>query len=159
MSSRQPTGSSISAPTAAPAAAAWSLWEGATSYLRTSLDDLKKFRSSKFTAAFARIECHYFINGAFFAEDGQLLRDVKRIRKIPGTIVQGRYDVVCPMRSAWDLSKAWPEAELRVVPDAGHSANEPGIAAELVRATDLYAGKSVRGAGSRRARGARARKG
>jgi len=121
------------------AASAWSLWEGATSYLRTTEEDLKRFRSAKFTAAFARIECHYFINGAFFDEDGQLLRDVGRVRKIPAVIVQGRYDVVCPMRSAWELAKAWPEAELRVVPDAGHSANEPGITAELVRATDAFA--------------------
>jgi proline iminopeptidase len=135
------------------AASAWSLWEGATSYLRTTPEDLKRFRSAKFTAAFARIECHYFVNGAFFEQDDQLLRDVRRIRKIPTVIVQGRYDVVCPMRSAWDLSRAWPEAELRVVPDAGHSANEPGITTELVRATDAFAGSSRRRAARPAARG------
>ncbi len=88
--------------------------------------------------AFARIECHYFVNGGFFEVDGQLLRDVGAIRDIPGVIVQGRYDVVCPMRSAWDLHRAWPESKLIVVPDAGHSANEPGIVDALVRATDRF---------------------
>ncbi len=137
------------------AARAWSLWEGATSYLRTTPKDLERFRSARFTAAFARIECHYFINGAFFATDGQLLRDVGRVRKIPAIIVQGRYDVVCPMRSAWELAQAWPEAELRVVPDAGHSANEPGIAAELVRAADEFGRRRAPSPAARKAPAAR----
>jgi proline iminopeptidase len=79
-------------------------------------------------AAFARIEAHYFVNRGFLEQDDQLLRDVARIRDIPAVIVQGRYDMVCPLRSAWDLHRAWPEAELRIVPDAGHSAFEAGIA-------------------------------
>jgi proline iminopeptidase len=121
------------------AARAWTLWEGGTSYLRTSAETLARYRRSGFSTAFARIECHYFTNGAFFETDDQLLRNVRRIRKIPAVIIQGRYDVVCPMRSAWDLHRAWPEAAFHVVPDAGHSANEPGITTELVRATDAFA--------------------
>jgi proline iminopeptidase len=91
-----------------------------------------------FAEAFARIECHYFVNGGFFEVDGQLLRDIGPVRDagIPGVIVQGRYDVVCPMRSAWDLHRAWPEAELVVVPDAGHAGSEAGTVDALVRATD-----------------------
>jgi proline iminopeptidase len=121
------------------AARAWSVWEAATSFLRASADYVAKFDDPAYAAAFARIECHYFVNAGFLGRDAQLLRDVRRIRHIPAVIVQGRYDVVCPMRSAWDLHRAWPEAQLRVVPDAGHSAFEPGIAAELVAATDRYA--------------------
>jgi proline iminopeptidase len=121
------------------AAKAWSLWEGATSYLRTSPDYLAQFDSDRFAEAFARIECHYFINGGFFRSESQLLEDVHRIRHIPAVIVQGRYDVVCPMKSAWDLHRAWPEAELRIVPDAGHSAFERGNLHELVTATDGFA--------------------
>jgi proline iminopeptidase len=89
----------------------------------------------RFAVAFARIEAHYFVNGGFLRRDDQLLRDVRRIRHIPGVIVQGRYDVVCPMRSAWDLHRAWPEAKLVVVPDAGHSMHEPGIQRALIRET------------------------
>ena len=92
----------------------------------------------KFAAAFARIECHYFVNGGFLERPNQLIEDVPKIRHIPAVIVQGRFDVVCPMRSAWDLHKAWPEADLRIVPDAGHSAFEVGIARELVNATDRF---------------------
>jgi pimeloyl-ACP methyl ester carboxylesterase len=110
------------------AARAWSIWEGATSHLRTDPGYVSKFRDAEYAAAFARIECHYFVNGGFLDADDQLLRDVPKIRHIPAVIVQGRYDVICPMRSAWHLHRAWPEAELVVVPDAGHSAFEPGIA-------------------------------
>jgi proline iminopeptidase len=120
------------------AARAWSTWEGSTVSLLGAAGLDAKFTQSKFAAAFARIECHYFINRGFLKRDGQLLRDVPRIRHIPAVIVQGRYDVVCPMRSAWDLHKAWPEADLRIVPDAGHSAFEAGITRELVRATDNF---------------------
>ncbi len=121
------------------AARAWSIWEGATSHLLLNPDLVARFEDEAYAAAFARIECHYFINGCFLSTPDQLLQDVPRIRHIPGTIVQGRYDVVCPMRSAWDLHLAWPEADLRVVPDAGHSAFEPGNLSELVAATDRYA--------------------
>ena len=121
------------------AARAWSIWEGATSFLRTNRGYVAKFEDGAYAAAFARIECHYFLNAGFFRSDDQLLADVGRIRHIPGVIVQGRYDVVCPMRSAWDLHRAWPEADLRIVPDAGHSAFERGITRELVAATDRFA--------------------
>ena len=122
----------------ARAAQAWSSWEGATSYLRTAADYVAKFADGPYAEAFARIECHYFVNGGFFETDGQLLANVPRIRDIPAVIVQGRYDVVCPMRSAWDLHRAWPEADLRIVPDAGHSAFERGTLHELVSATDRF---------------------
>ena len=120
------------------AARAWSIWESALSYMRLNKDYVKRAGDADFAAAFARIECHYFINGAFLERESQLLDDVGKIRTIPATIVQGRFDVVCPMRSCWDLHKAWPEADLRIVPDAGHSAFEAGISRELVMATDRY---------------------
>jgi len=122
-----------------PAARAWSLWEGATSKLLPDPGFAATFAADTTTLAFARIECHYFVNRGWFDADDQLLRDAARLRDIPGVIVQGRYDCVCPIRSAYDLTKAWPEAELFVVPDAGHSAFEPGIARALVAATDRYA--------------------
>jgi len=122
--------------TRATAARAWSTWEGATSFLRSNPSYVAKFDNPDYAAAFARIEAHYFVNRGFMSSDDQLLRDVERIRHIPAVIVQGRYDMVCPMRSAWDLHRAWPEAELRVVPDAGHSAFEPATTRELVAATD-----------------------
>jgi proline iminopeptidase len=121
------------------AARAWSVWEGATSYLRLNPDYVSKFQEDIYAATFARIECHYFINKGFLKTDAQLLEDVDRIRHIPTVIVQGRYDVICPMKSAWDLHRAWPEADLRVVPDAGHSAFEAGNIHELVSATDRFA--------------------
>jgi len=121
------------------AARAWAVWEGATSHLRTDPAYVGKFRDSGYAAAFARIECHYFVNNGFLECDDQLLRDVPKIRHIPAVIVQGRYDVVCPMRSAWHLHRAWPEAQLVIVPDAGHSAFEPGIAKALRKATDRFA--------------------
>ena len=122
------------------AAKAWSIWEAATSHLRPAPDHVAKFEKGRYAEAFARIECHYFINGGFFRTESQLLDDVHRIRHIPAVIVQGRYDVVCPMTSAWDLHRAWPEADLRIAPDAGHSAFEPGNLHELVTATDGFAG-------------------
>jgi len=121
------------------AAKAWSIWEGTTSKLQTDPALVKRFGGGKFADAFARIEAHYFVNRGFFEHDDQLLRGVKRIRKIPAVIVQGRYDVVCPMRSAWDLHKAWPEAKLVVVPDAGHSMTEVGIQRALIAEADLMA--------------------
>ena len=122
------------------AARAWSVWEGATSFLHLNPAYVSKFEESDYAAAFARIECHYFVNGGFFEVDDQLLRDVPRIRHIPCVIVQGRYDVVCPMRSAWALHRAWPESKLVIVPDAGHSAFEPGMAKALRAACDRFAG-------------------
>lgn len=120
------------------AAQAWSRWEAATSFIRIDEDMLEKWSADDFAIAVARIECHYFVNRGFFASDDHLLRNVHRIRNIPAVIVQGRYDVVCPMQSAWDLHRAWPEADLRIVVDAGHSAFEAGNTNELVRATDSF---------------------
>ena len=126
------------------AARAWSVWEAATSYLQAGKGAVAKFDDADYAAAFARIECHYFVNGGFLEDEDQLLRDVRRIRHIPAVIVQGRYDVVCPARSAWDLHRAWPEADLQYIADAGHSAFEPGNSRALVAATDRFAGKSRR---------------
>ena len=120
------------------AARAWSLWEGETITLLSNLEFTAQHSEDRFALAFARIENHYFVNAGFL-EEGQLIRDASRLRDIPGTIVQGRYDVATPMKSAWDLHRAWPEAEFRLVADAGHAFNEPGILSELIRATDRYA--------------------
>ena len=122
------------------AARAWSIWEGSTSLLYPSEEKIAETGADEFAVAFARIECHYFVNGGFFATEDQLLREVDRIRHIPTVTVQGRYDVVCPARSAWDLYRRWPESELVIVDDAGHSASEPGNRSELVRATDRFRG-------------------
>lgn len=121
------------------AARVWSIWEGSTSKLFPDTSLLSRFGEASFAEAFARIECHYFVNRGFMRNDSQLIDDVHKIRHIPTVIVQGRYDVVCPMTSAWDLHRAFPEAELNVVADAGHSAHEPGITAALVAATDKFA--------------------
>jgi proline iminopeptidase len=120
------------------AARAWSLWEAATSYLHINEENLHKWGEEDFAIAVARIECHYFVNRGFLETEDQLLRNVQRIRSIPGVIVQGRYDVVCPIQTAWALHRAWPEATLRIVPDAGHSAFEPGNTHELILATDRF---------------------
>ena len=120
------------------AARAWSIWEGATSFLLQDPTHIASSAEDEFALAFARIENHYFVNRGFFEHDDQLLRGAPGLRAIPAVIVQGRYDVVCPLRSAWDLHRAWPEADLRIVADAGHSAFEPGIAHELVEATDRF---------------------
>ena len=122
------------------AARIWSQWEGATSYLLPDPASVNTYEDPHIALAFARIECHYFINRGFLETDDQLLRDVDRVRHIPAVIVQGRYDVVCPMDSAWALHRAWPEAELMITPDAGHSAHEPGNSRALVAATDRFAG-------------------
>jgi proline iminopeptidase len=120
------------------AARAWSMWEGRTSCLYENPDLVAKSTGDTFSLAFSRIECHYFVNGGFFERDTLLLDEVGKIRHIPTVIVQGRYDVVCPMESAWALHRAFPEADLRVVPDAGHSAFEPGNLHELIAATDRF---------------------
>ncbi|HLI17944.1 MAG TPA: prolyl aminopeptidase [Rhodanobacteraceae bacterium] len=120
------------------AARAWSIWEASTSFLLQDEAYVRASAGDEFALAFAGIENHYFVNRGFFERDDQLLRDAARLRNIPAVIVQGRYDVVCPLRSAWDLHRAWPEADLRIVPDAGHSAFEPGNVHELIGATDRF---------------------
>jgi proline iminopeptidase len=120
------------------AARAWSIWEGSTSKLFFDPESIERFADPEFALAFARIECHYFMNNCFFPTDNYLLENIDKIRHIPGVIVQGRYDVVCPMKSAWDLHRAWPEADLHITPDAGHSVLEPGNASALVAATDRF---------------------
>lgn len=120
------------------AAKAWSIWEAATSALLPRSKTVDAFAEDNVALAMARIECHYFINNCFLAEN-QLLNEIDRVRTIPAIIVQGRYDVLCPVQSAWELAEAWPEAKLRIVPDAGHSAFEPGNVHELVTATDTFA--------------------
>jgi proline iminopeptidase len=120
------------------AARAWSIWEGSTSKLFFDPSSIEKFADPEFALAFARIECHYFMNNSFFKSDNYLIENVGRIRAIPSVIVQGRYDVVCPLTSAWDLHRAWPEAQLHIIPDAGHSISEPGIIDALVAATDRF---------------------
>jgi proline iminopeptidase len=122
------------------AAKVWSGWEGATSKLIPDSELVAHFEEAEFALAFARIEAHYFVNRGFFDVDGQLLRDVDRIRHIPGAIVQGRYDVVCPMYSAWALHKAWPEADFIISPDSGHSGFEGPNSRALVAATDKFGG-------------------
>jgi len=123
-------------------ARAWSVWEGATSSLRPNPERTKQYAQADFAIALARIETHYFVNRGFFTDEEQLLRGVDTIRRIPAVIVQGRYDVVCPFETAWELHERWPEADFRVVVDAGHTAYEPGITAELVAATDRFLAKS-----------------
>ncbi|WP_408096275.1 prolyl aminopeptidase [Peredibacter sp. HCB2-198] len=120
------------------AAKAWSVWEGSTSKLFFDPKFVERFDGDEFADAFARIECHYFVNKGFFPEDGWILKNVDKIRHIPAWIVQGRYDVVCPATSAYELNQAWPESKLFIIPDAGHSASEPGIKSKLIEATDFF---------------------
>lgn len=121
------------------AAKAWSGWEGGTSKLFPDADFTGHYEEDEFALAFARIECHYFVNKGWFDPEDQLLRDVDRIRHIPAVIVQGRYDCVCPMESAWALHRAWPEADFIITPDSGHSAFEAPNSRALVAATDRFA--------------------
>ncbi|MEX2495918.1 MAG: prolyl aminopeptidase [Woeseia sp.] len=120
------------------AAKAWSVWEGSSCTLMPSPALEQSFSAEQTALSMARIECHYFVNDGFM-EQNQLLKNIDRIRHIPAVIVHGRYDIVCPVVSAWDLGMAWPEAELHIVPDAGHAAFEPGNVHELVSATDKFA--------------------
>ena len=122
------------------AARAWTLWEGETITLLPNPAYSARYAEDRFALAFARIENHYFVNGGFL-EEGQLLRDAGRLRGIPGVIIQGRYDLATPARSAWDLHGAWPEAEFRLIEGAGHAYDEPGILPELLRATHRYLGE------------------
>jgi len=124
------------------AAREWSMWEGNVATLLPNDDLLDSFADPAKAVPFARICARFFLED-FFLEEGQLLKNVPRIKDIPGIIVQGRHDICTPPVSAWELRKAWPDADLRIVHDAGHSASEPGIIDGLVRATDQFAGKSV----------------
>ena len=128
------------------AARAWSRWEGETLSIKGPTTTPARFNEDDFVDAFARIECHYFVNRGFFANDSWLLDEAEtKLKDIPGTIVHGRYDVVTPLSTAWALSKAWPKADLHIIPDAGHSSMEPGIVDKLIQATDdladMYAGQ------------------
>lgn len=121
----------------APAARAWSRYEGSCAYLRPNADAIADFTSDAVSLGIGRLEAHYFQHQGFLAED-ELIAGVGRIRHLPAVIVQGRYDMVCPPVTAWRLHQAWPQARLRLVGDAGHSASEPGIAAALVAATEQF---------------------
>ena len=120
------------------AARRWSVWEGSTSKLFPDQNLIELFGEPQLALALARIECHYFINKIFLESENQLIENVGRIRHIPAVIVQGRYDVVCSMMSAWELHRAWPEADFKITPDAGHSALEPGNRSALIEATDRF---------------------
>jgi proline iminopeptidase len=120
------------------AARAWSQWEGTTISLLPDPARVDYFGEENYALAFARIECHYFQNRGFFDRDDQLLANVDKIADIPGYIIHGRYDVVTPVKNAWDLHKAWPLADLRIVPDAGHAGTEPGILDAVIEATDGF---------------------
>ena len=123
------------------AAVAWSKWEGSVSTLSYKPDMISSYSESKFALAFALIENHYFINRGFLESENQLIasESIDKIRHIPAKIIQGRYDIVCPMETAWELSKNWPEAELIVAPSSGHSAFEKEITHELIKATEEFA--------------------
>lgn len=120
------------------AARAWSLWEGGASTLLPKPEVVDFFGQAHTALSLARIECHYFMNNSFLAPD-QIIADAGRIKNVPGIIIHGRYDVVCPVEQAWALHHAWPQAQLKVIPGAGHSATEPGIIDALVTATDQFA--------------------
>lgn len=121
------------------AAKLWSRWEGSALSLLPDPAREDAFSADHFAIAFARIECHYFQNRGFFETDDQLLRNAHLIRDIPGVIVHGRYDMCTPLLNAWHLKKVWPEADLRIVEDAGHAVSEPGIIHELIHATKRFA--------------------
>ncbi|ABW30479.1 prolyl aminopeptidase [Acaryochloris marina] len=121
------------------AAKAWSVWEATTSKLIPDLELQEKCGEDTFATAFARIECHYFVNKGFLDTEDQLLRGCDHIQHLPIVIVQGRYDVVCPVISAWELHQQLPQSELQIIPDAGHSITEPGIRNALIEATDRFA--------------------
>ncbi|EKF20364.1 prolyl aminopeptidase [Nitratireductor pacificus] len=122
------------------AARAWSLWEGETITLLPEPENSDRFGEEDFAIAFARIENHYFVHGGWL-EEGQLLRDAGKLAGIPGVIIHGRYDMPCPLHFAWQLHKAWPEAEFHIVEGSGHAYSEPGIMDRLIRATDQFAGR------------------
>jgi proline iminopeptidase len=120
------------------AAEAWSTWEASALKLLQDQSIIDDFSEPEMALALARIECHYFVNNCFFETDDYLLKHIEKIRHIPAVIVHGRYDVVCPVKNAWDLHRVWPEAKLEIIADAGHAATEVGIADALIRATDSF---------------------
>jgi len=120
------------------AASTWAGWEGATLKLIFDPNQYLQFTQDDHADAVARIECHYFVNQCFFKTDNWLIEQVGVLKNIPAIIVQGRYDIICPMESAWELHKAWPQAEFEIVKDAGHAASEPGITDALIRAADYF---------------------
>jgi len=120
---------------------AWCAWEALTlKLIPEAPEEVERYASGKHADALARLECHYYINGAFLDPPNQLLAEIEKVRSIPAVIVQGRYDVICPTTAAWDLHRRWPEAEFHIVPDAGHVAHEPGITDRLITATDSIRG-------------------
>ena len=121
-------------------ARAWAAWEARTACLLPNRAMIDQFTAAHTALAMARIECHYFVNQLFLEPD-QLLRDMDRIRDLPGIIIHGRYDVICPMDQAVELQRAWATSQLRIIPDAGHAATEPGIRRALVQATGEFAGR------------------
>ncbi|MCO5157017.1 MAG: prolyl aminopeptidase [Aquamicrobium sp.] len=123
------------------AAKAWSLWEGETITLLPEPETSDRFGEDEFALAFARIENHFFVHGGWL-EEGQLLRDAHRLKGIPGVIIHGRYDMPCPARYAWQLARAWTDADFFLVEGAGHAYSEPGILDRLIYATDRFAGKA-----------------
>ena len=120
------------------AAKAWSTWEGSTVKLLEDENFISDFSDDKFAEAFARIECHYFMNNCWFDSDNHLIENMHKIKHIPGVIIHGRYDIICPVIQAWDLHKAWPEADLHIIPDAGHSIFEDGIKNKILEYTDRF---------------------
>jgi proline iminopeptidase len=120
-----------------PAAIAWAKWEGSTITLLPQADTIARFTDPEYAVAFSRIENHYFRHGGWW-DEGQLIRDAPRLAGIPAVIVQGRYDMCTPPMTAWDLHRAWPEAEFHMIADAGHAFDEPGILDALIRATDRF---------------------
>ncbi len=121
-----------------PAARAWAVWEGSLSKLQRDPGMVSKYGGDMFSLAFSRIECHYFVHGGWLEADNQLIRDAKMLKHVPGVIIQGRYDVVCPAETAWALHKAWPQAKFVMVEDAGHNSRENGIASALVDAANSF---------------------
>lgn len=120
------------------AAKEWSLWEGTCASMKPDATFLETFTEASHAESISRIECHYFMNDCFFKTDGWLLEHAPKIRNIPGVIIHGRYDMICPVQNAVDLHKAWPESRLEIIPDAGHLASEEGITQALIRATKSF---------------------
>ncbi|MER2604681.1 MAG: prolyl aminopeptidase [Siculibacillus sp.] len=120
------------------AAKRWSVWEGSTLSLLPDPARVAAFADAHYALAFARIEAHYFVNGGWFEPEDQLIRNAHRLADIPGVIVHGRYDMCTPMFNAWDLKKAWPQAELHIVDDGGHAVTEPGLVAAMVAASERF---------------------
>lgn len=120
------------------AAKAWSIWEGRTATLKQNKNVIDHFGDAYTALSLARIECHYFMHNSFL-EENQILNNAAKLQNINGIIVQGRYDVICPLESAWELHQVWPKAELKIIGDAGHSATEPGTVDALINATDEMA--------------------